>query len=126
MVTGENESPNQVPEFLTGRMLSRNDLNQSYDDLNLDTTIPAQDRPTPVVDPDPICRLADVLTSTQKRPATQKLTIRPANSKTMTFDGKSEFELFEGLFHTMINMQPETSEEMKINHFNSLLRKNAL
>ena len=52
MVTGENESPNQVPEFLTGRMPSRNHLNQSYDNLNLDTTIPAQEKRTPTVEPD--------------------------------------------------------------------------
>ena len=40
---------------------------------------------------------------------------------------KSEkFELFEDLFHTMIKMQPEMTEQMKINHFHSLLRKNAL
>ena len=39
MVTGEKESPTQVPEFLTGRMPSRNHLNQSYDDLILDMTI---------------------------------------------------------------------------------------
>ena len=45
----------------------------------------------------------------------------------MTFDGKSEkFERFEDLFHTMIKMQPEMSEQIKINHFHSLLRKNAL
>ena len=45
----------------------------------------------------------------------------------MTFDGKSEkFELFEDLFHTVIKMQPEMSEQMKINHFHSLLKKNAL
>ena len=45
----------------------------------------------------------------------------------MTFDGKSEkFELFEDLFHTMIKMQPEMTEQMKINHFHSILRKNAL
>ena len=45
----------------------------------------------------------------------------------MIFDGKSEtFELFEDLFHTMIKMQPEMSEQMKINHFHSLLRNNAL
>ena len=41
--------------------------------------------------------------------------------------GKSEkFELFEDLFHTMIKMQPEMPEQMKINHFHSLLKKNAL
>ena len=45
----------------------------------------------------------------------------------MTFDGKSEkIELFEDLFHTMIKMQPEKSEHVKINHFLSLPRQNAL
>ena len=63
----------------------------------------------------------------QNRPTAQQLTIRPVNSKTMTFDGKSEkFELFENFFHTMIKMQPEMTKQMKINHFHSLLRKNAL
>ena len=63
----------------------------------------------------------------QNRPTAQQLTIRPVTSNTMTFDGKSEkFELFEDLFHTMIKMQAATTEQMKINHFHSLLRKNAL
>ena len=45
----------------------------------------------------------------------------------MTFDGKSEkFELVEDLFHTMIKMLPVMTEQMKINHFYSLLRKGAL
>ena len=45
----------------------------------------------------------------------------------MTFDGKNEkFELFEDLFHTMIKMQPTMTEQMKDNHFHSLLRKGAL
>ena len=127
MVTGENESPNQVPEFLTGRIPSRSHLNQSYEDINLDTTIPAHERIATAADPDPITRLADVLTTMQIRPTAQQLTIRPVNSNTMTFDGKSEkFELFEDLFHTMIKMQPEMTEQMKINHFHSLLRKHAL
>ena len=127
MVTGDNESPNPVPEFLTGRIPSRSHLNQSYEDINLDTTIPAHERIATAADPDPITRLADVLTTMQNRPTAQQLTIRPVNSNTMTFDGKSEkFELFEDLFHTMIKMQPEMTEQMKINHFHSLLRKNAL
>ena len=127
MVTGDNESPLQVPEFLTGRVSSRNHLDRSYEDINLDTTIPAQERNAPAAQTDPITRLADVLTTMQNRPTAQQLTIRPVNSNTMTFDGKSEkFELFEDLFHTMIKMQPETTEQMKINHFHSLLRKNAL
>ena len=129
MVTGDNESPVLVPEFLTGRMPSRPHLKQSHDDFNplLDTTISAQKRPTPVSELDPINRLADVLTSMQNRPTAQQLTIRPVNSNTMTFDGKSEkFELFEDLFHTIIKMQPEMSERMMINHFHSLLKTGAL
>ena len=127
MVTGDNESPNQVPEFLRGRISSRNHLDRSFEDINLETAIPAQERITTAADSDSITRLADVLTTMQNRPTAQQLTIRPVNSNTMTFDGKSEkFELFEDLFHTMIKMQPEMTEQMKINHFHSLLRKNAL
>ena len=127
MVTGDNESPNQVNEFLTGRIPTRSHLDQSCEDINLDTTIPAQERNATAVESDPITRLADVLSTMQNRPTAQQLTIRPDNSNTMTFDGKSEkFELFEDLYHTMIKMQPEMTEQMKINHFHSLLRKNAL
>ena len=129
MVTGDNEFPIKAPEFLTGRMPPRNHLHSSHDNFDplLDTTIPAQERNAQAPELDPINRLADVLTSMQNRPSAQQLTIRPVNSNTMTFDGKSEkFELFEDLFHTMINMQPEMSEQMKFNHFHSLLRKNAL
>ena len=126
MVTGDNESPNPVPEFLTGRIPSRNHLGQSYGYINLDTTIPAREKTATATDPDPISRPADVLTNMQNRPTAQQLTRRPVNSNTMTVDGKSEkFELFEDLFHTMIKMLPEMTEQMKINHFHSLLRKNA-
>ena len=114
MVTGDNESPNPVPEFLTGRIPSRTFLNQSYEDINLDTTIPAHERIATAADPDAITRLADVLTTMQNRPTAQQLTIRPVNSNTMTFDGKSEkVELFEDLFHSMIKMQPEMTEQTK-------------
>ena len=127
MVTGDNESPNPVPEFLAGQIPSRNHLHQSYEDINLDTTIPAQERTATATDRDPISRLADVLAKMQNRPTAQQLIIRPVNSNTMTFDGKSEnFELCEDLFHTIIKMQPEMTERMKINHFHSLLRKKAL
>ena len=106
-VTGETESLIDVPEFLAGRIPSTSHLNKSHDDLNpvLDTTIPAQERTLPAPEQDPINRLADVLTSMQNCPTAQQLTIRPVNSNTMTFDGKSEkFELFEDLFHTMIKI----------------------
>ena len=110
-------------------MPSISHLHRSHDDLNplLDTTIPAQERTVPAPEQDPINMLADVLTSMQNRPTAQQLTIRAVNSNTRTFNGQSEkFELFEDLFHTMIKMQPDMSEQMKINHVHSLLRKNAL
>ena len=113
MVTGDNESLIEAPEILKGRMPSRNHLHSSHDDFNplLDTTNPAQETTVQAPELDPINRLADVLTSMQNRPTAQQLTIRPVNSNTMTFDGKSKkFELFEDLFHTMIKMQPEMSE----------------
>ena len=76
---------------------------------------------------DPINRLADVIIGMNNEPSAQTLMVRPVNTTTLTFDSKSEmFELFEDLFHTMIKMQPDMTETMKINHFHSLLRKNAL
>ena len=63
------------------------------------------------------------------KPSAQTLMVRPVitSTTTLTFDGKSEkLELFKGLFHKMINMQPDITEVMKMNHFHSLLRKNVL
>ena len=129
LVTRDSESPNIIPEILTGRISLRSALNQPPRDHNdpLDTTLPATEQTSPVAVDDPIKRLAYVLTNLQNRPTAQQLTIRPVNSNTMTFDGKREkIELLEDLFHTMIKMQPEISEQMKINNLYSLLRKGAL
>ena len=53
--------------------------------------------------------------------------LKPVSTNTLMFDGKNEkFELFENLFHTMLKMQPEMTEAMKINHFHAHLRKEAL
>ena len=94
----------------------------------LDPNLPAPKQNTPLAVQDTFNRLADVLNSLQNWPATQQqFTIRPVNTTTRTLDGKSEtFELLEDLFHTMIKMQPELSEQMKLNHFHSLVRKRAL
>ena len=138
MVTGANLTPQMVPEFLTGRpMHSQNKTphQQCVNDDTLDTTIPVQlptvptnNRDVPFEAPiDPINRLADVIMGMNNKLSAQTLMVRPVNTTTLTFDGKSEkFELFEDLFHTMIKMQPDMTETMKINHFHSLLRKNAL
>ena len=127
MVTGATDTQPQIPEFLTGRIHSIPNLERQHSthNISLDTTLPA---PAPeALEPpqDPFNRLADVLVNLQNKP--QSMTIRPVQTTPMTFDGKSEkFELFEDLFHTMIKMQPTMTEQMKINHFHSLLRKGAL
>ena len=112
-----------VPEFLTGRpMQSRQPLQRhNLTDHEPQETIPQVPETTaPTTPSDPINRLAEVLVGMTNRPSAQ-------NTTTLTFDRKSEkFELFEDLFHTMIKMQPDMPETMKINHFHSLLRKNAL
>ena len=127
MVTGANEAQQPIPEFLTGRIHSIPNLErqQSNHNVSLDTTLPAPEPEVTEPPQDPLNRLADVLVNLQNKP--QTMTIRPVQTTPMTFDGKSEkFELFEDLFHTMIKMQPTMTEQMKINHFHSLLRKGAL
>ena len=127
MVTGANPTPHMVPEFLTGRPTQSRDNPQSQDpiDPQSPTTSPQHQETighNPAIDP--LTRLANVLTGMTNKQTPQT---RPVSTTTLTFDGKSEkFELFEDLFHTMIKMQPEMTETMKINHFHSLLRKNAL
>ena len=130
MVTGANPTPHMVPEFLTGRpMHSREPLQRhNLTDHEPQETIPQVPETTaPTTPSDPINRLAEVLVGMNNRPSPQTLMVRPVSTTTLTFDEKSEkFELFEDLFHTMIKMQPDMTETMKINHFHSLLRKNAL
>ena len=42
--------------------------------------------------------------------------LKPVSAKTINSDGKNEkLELFGDLFHTMLKMQPEMTEAMKIN-----------
>ena len=124
MVTRAIDTQQQIPEFLTGRIHSIPNLKrqQSNHNVSLDATLPAPDLEVPETSQDPPNRLADVLVNLQNKP--YNMTIRPVQTTPMTFDGKSEkFELFEDLFHTMIKMQPTMTEQMKINHFHSLLRK---
>ena len=130
MVTGANPTPHMVPEFLTGRpMQSREPLQRQHSNNNesQDTIPQVSETTASTTGSDPINRLAEVLVGMNNRPSAQTLMVEPVSSTTLTFDGKSEkFELFEDLFHTMIKMQPDMTETKKINHFHSLLRKNAL
>ena len=135
-VTGQTVHTNQIPEFLTRRTQTpRNPSSHQYQ--NLSTHI-SQDNNLPVVEQTPanqnsdannsINRLADAIAgiTTQQRPQAATM-LKPVSTNTLIFDGKNEkFELFEDLFHTMLRMQPEMTEAMKINHFHAHLRKDAL
>ena len=136
MVTGQTAQTNQIPVFLTGRILTpRNPPSHQYQ--NLSTQV-SEDNNSPMVEQTPrtqnsdannsINRLADAIagTPTQQRPQ-EPLMLQPISTNTLIFDGKNEkFELFEDLFHTMLKIQPELTEVMKINHFHAYLRKEAL
>ena len=130
MVTGANPTPHLVPEFLTGRpMQSREPLQRqdSYNDESQDTVPPVPETTHQTTPSDPINHLAEVLVGMHNRPSAQTLMVRSVSTTTLTFDGKSEkFEFFKDLFPIMIKVQPDMNEAMKINHFHSLLRKNAL
>ena len=136
MVTGQTAQTNQFPAFLTLRIVTpRNPPSHQYQ--NLSTQV-SQDNNLPAVEQTPrnqnsdannsINRLADALAgiATQQRPQEATM-LKPISTDTLIFDGKNEkFELFEDLFHTMLKMQPEMTEAMKINHFHAHLRKEAL
>ena len=136
MVTGQTTQTNQFPEFLTGSIQTpRNPSSHQYQ--NLSTQV-SQDNNLPVVEQTPrhqnldannsINRLADAIAgiTTQHQPQAATM-LKPVTTNTLIFDGKKEkIELFEDLFHTMLKMQPEMTEAMKINHFHAHLRKEAL
>ena len=136
MVTGQTAQTSQLPEFLTGRIVTpRNPPSHQYQ--NLSTQV-SQDNNLPVLEQTPrnqnldannsINRLADAIAgiASQQRPQAATM-LKPVSTNTLIFDGENEkFELFEDLFHTMLKMQPEMTEAMKINHFHAHLRKEAL
>ena len=119
MVTGATDSQHPIPEFLTGR------IHSSDHDSTMDATLPVAET-VPVEQPqDPINRLADVQVNQKNK--SQSMTIGPVTTTPETFVGKKgKFESFKDLFNTMIKMQPDMTEKIKINHFHSLLRKGAL
>ena len=126
-VTGATDTQRQIPEFLTGRVHSHPNLQrqESTHKVSLDTTLPAPEPEVLSTLQDPLNILADVLANLQNKP--QSMTIRPVTTTPITLDNKSEkIEPLEDLFHTMIKIQPIVTEQMKINHFFSVLRKGAL
>ena len=76
---------------------------------------------------DPVNQIAQAIEKLANKNSQQSL-FHPKN--TLTFNGKNEknekFEYFEDLFHTTLRMQPNLTEEMKINQFHAHLRGLAL
>ena len=113
MVTGANRKLHRQSSQKS------NDIIGSHADLNLPnlTTQP----------PDPVNQIAIAIEKLANKNSQQSL-FHPKN--TLTFNGKNEknekFEYFEDLFHTTLRMQPNLTEDMKINHFHAHLRGLAL
>ena len=136
MVTGQIALINQFPEFPTGRILTpRNRPSHQYQNLSTqvskDNNLPMVGQTPRIGDPDAntsINRLVDAIAgiATQQRPQAATI-LKPVSTNTLVFDGKNEkIELFEDLIHTMLKMQPEMTEAMKVNHFHAHLRREAL
>ena len=71
--------------------------------------------------------LADAIAGIATQQPQAATMLKAVSTNTLFFDGKNEkFELFENLFHTMLKMQPEMTEALKINIFHAHLRKEAL
>ena len=136
MITGQTSRTNQIPKFLTGCILTPSNP-PSHRNQNLSLQV-SQDNNLPMDEQTPrnqnskanisIIRLADAVAgiATQQRPQAATM-LKAVSTNTLNFDGENEkFELFEDLVHTMLKMQTETKEAMKINHFHAHLRKEAL
>ena len=136
MVTGQAAQTNQFPEFITGRILTPRNP-PSHQHQNLSTQV-SQDNNLPVVEQtsrnqnsdasNSINHLVDAIAGiAAQQPPPAATMLKPVSTNTLILDGKNEkFELYEDLFHTMLKMQPEMTEAMKINHFHAHLRKEAL
>ena len=135
-MAGQTAQTNQIPEFLTGRILTPHNP-PSDQHQNLSTQV-SQDNNLPMVVQTPgnqnsdannsinclVDAIAGIATQQRPQPAT---VLKPVSTNALIFDMKNEkFELFQNLFHTMLKMQSEMTESMKINHFHAHLRKEAL
>ena len=133
MVTGQAAQTNQIPEFLAGCILIPcNPLSHQQQNLTIQVS---QGINLPMVEQTPktqnldannsINRLVDAIAgiATQQQPQAARM-LKPISTNTLIFDGDNQkIELFEDLFHTMLKMQPEMTEAMKIIFLHAHLRK---
>ena len=112
MVTGANRQlhrqSSQNPQSLNDTLVSHADQTASI----------VTNKPL-----DPVNQIALAIDKLANKNPQQSL-FHPKN--TLTFNGKNEknekFEYFEDLFHTTLRMQPNLTEEIKINHFHAHLK----
>ena len=135
IVTGQTTQKNQIPEILTGNILTARNP-QSHQHQNFSTQVP-QDNSLPIVEQTPryqtsdannsINRLVDAIAGipTKQRPPAATM-LKPVSKKNLLHWEKREVRTFEDLFHTMLKIQSEMTEAMKINHFHAHLRNEAL
>ena len=122
-----SESEQEYYHMVTGsnRKLHRQSSQKSNDTLgsHADHNLPN----LTTQPPDPVNQIAIAIEKLVNKNSQQSL-FHPKN--TLTFNGKNEknekFEYFEDLFPTTLRMQPNLTEDMKINHFHAHLRGLAL
>ena len=138
MVKGHNAPQKRIPEFLTGRPAQNNPLPQQLTQRQIMATHISPDNTLPLVEQtqqrqnsdsgNPINRLAVAIAgiASRQRTQTSSALFKPTTTNTLVFAGKNEeIELFDNIFQTFVNMQPEMSKAMKNYHFHSHLRKKA-
>ena len=140
MVTEHNDPHNSVPEYLTGRIQTQNGplSKQLTQPQNVEThispvnTLPVVGKTPQRYNSDsgsPINRLDEAIEglASQQRPQTSSLLFKPPTTNTLIWDSENEkFELFGDISPTIIEMQPEMSEAMKIIQFHSHIRNDGL
>ena len=131
MVRGQTAQTNQMPEFLTGRVLTPCNP-PSHQHQNLSTQI-SRDNNLLMVEQTPrnknsgannsTNRIADAIAviANQRQPQAVAM-LKPVSTNTVIFDSKNGIlELFGDIFHTTLKIQPEMTEAMKFNLFHAHL-----
>ena len=140
MVTGHNAPHNSVPEYLTVRIQTQsNPLPPQFNQPQNITTHISSNKTLPMVERTPqrqnldssktINELVEAVPgiASQQQTQTSSALLKPTVMNTVTIECTNKvIELSEDLFKTMLKMQPEMSEVMKINHFQSHLQNDAL
>ena len=132
MVTGQN-APEEILEFLSGHVPTHRQSTQQQNmirQLSRGNTLPILENTHKQASKGhntSIKKLAKAIAgvSSQQRP-TKFAILKPESTNTLMFDGRNEkFKQFADLFHTMLKMQPEMREAIKVNHSHAHLKKEA-